>query len=213
MKQFLKNNSLTIVMFALFLLPLIGLSFAGWQHQNDERAGHNQKAQSYGAYIISGDFVEAVFENWESEFLQMWALVVLTAFLRQKGAPESKQAQAHSSRLSIIHGRSQRQGTAVRHLLYGHSLGLALLGLFIVSVALHAAGGVSAYNEQAAQHGQQQLSYGGYLASAQFWFESLQNWQSEFLAVGSLLVLSVFLRERGSPQSKPVGESNAKTGS
>jgi hypothetical protein len=207
----LKNNGLSVAMFTIFLITLIGMSIVGWQHENNQLQSHNSPTQSYGQYVTGGDFVEAVFENWESEFLQMWALVVLTVFLRQKGSTDSKPMRGKapedtSSRLSIIRAKDWRQRSrAIGHTLYAHSLGLALLSIFIVSFILHAAGGVSAYNETAQLHGSETLSIFGYIGTAQFWFESLQNWQSEFLAVGTLLVLSIYLRERGSQQSKPVG--------
>lgn len=214
-----RNNGLAIAMFSIFTISLVGMSIAGWHTENSELQDHGQPAQKYGQYIASGNFIEAVFENWESEFLQMWALVVLTVFLRQKGSADSKPLRGKapedtSSRLSIMNARSWRQrGKAMTHILYAHSLGLALLSIFIVSFILHACGGVSAYNEEAMRHGGQTISVLGYIGSSQFWFESLQNWQSEFLAVGTLLILSIYLRERGSQQSKPVGRKyDHKTG-
>jgi hypothetical protein len=205
------NNGLSIAMFGIFVAAVVGMSIVGWMHENDELISHGQPSQSYGEYVTSGSFVEAVFENWESEFLQMWALVILTVFLYQKGSSDSKPIrgkapQDTSSRFSIIRavGWRRRKEAAV-HTVYSHSLGIALLLLFIVSFVLHAAGGVSAYNETALQHGEPTMSMVRYIASSQFWFESLQNWQSEFLAVGTLLLLSIYLRERGSQQSKPVG--------
>jgi len=215
----LKNNGLAVAMFGIFLLSIIGMSVVGWHTENSDLQEHNQPRQSYGQYVTSGNFVEAVFENWESEFLQMWALVVLTVFLRQKGSSDSKPMrgkapQDTSSRLSILSADDWKQRSkAFGHFLYAHSLGLALLSIFVVSFMLHAAGGVNAYNETARLHGEETLSLLGYVGSSQFWFESLQNWQSEFLAVGTLLVLSIYLRERGSQQSKPVGKRyNHKTG-
>jgi hypothetical protein len=211
MTRFLKNNGLAIAMFSIFLVTLVGMSLTGWQTENNSLQDHRQATQSYGEYLTSGSFIEAVFENWESEFLQMWALVMLTVFLYQKGSADSKPLrgdakQDTSSRLSIIRAGSwKKRGKALAHGLYAHSLGLALLAIFVVSFWLHAAGGVSAYNQEVLLHGGQTLSIFGYIGSSQFWFESLQNWQSEFLAVGSLLVLSIYLRERGSQQSKPVG--------
>jgi hypothetical protein len=217
-KKWLYNNSLTVVMFSIFAVTLIGMSVVGWQVANDELRNHHQPSESYAEYLVSGDFVEAVFENWESEFLQMWALVMLTIFLRQKGSTDSKKLvnadnpQDTSSRYSIIRATTWSQKKrAVLHGLYSHSLGLALLGLFLLSFILHAAGGASAYNEEALQHGEQAVSVIQYLGTSQFWFESLQNWQSEFLAVGALIVLSIYLRERGSQQSKPVGKSYDST--
>lgn len=206
-------------MFGIFFVTIVGMSVAGWQTENSERNGHGQLAQSYGEYVASGGFMEAVFENWESEFLQMWALVILTVFLYQKGSADSKPlrgraAQDTRTRYAIIRAQGWRQrGRAAGHWLYAHSLGLALLAIFAVSFLLHAVGGVDAYNESARLHGGETLSLGEYMVSSKFWFESLQNWQSEFLAVGTLMVLSIYLRERGSTESKPVGKRfDHKTG-
>lgn len=219
LRRFFKNNGLSSILFAIFAMSIIGMSIAGWLADTNERHDHHQPAQSYGAYVTGGSFVEAVFENWESEFLQMWALVVLTVFLYQKGSADSKPlrgaaSQDTASRYAIIRARSWRQrGKGVLHGLYAHSLGLALLVLFIASFMLHAIGGTSAYNETALQHGGKVVNVFEYVVSSQFWFESLQNWQSEFLAVGILLILSIYLRERGSEQSKPVGKKyNKQTG-
>jgi hypothetical protein len=217
--SFLKNNGLSIAMFAIFFVTLVGMSVVGWQHENNDRHDHQQAPQSYVDYVASGNFVEAVFENWESEFLQMWALVILTVYLRQKGSTDSKalrgeSPQDTSSRLSIIRAASwKKRGQALGHAIYAHSLGLALLGIFVLSFILHAIGGTHAYNETALLHGNATLSVFAYVGTSQFWFESLQNWQSEFLAIGTLLVLSIVLRERGSQQSKPVGKRyDHKTG-
>ena len=218
-KKFLHENGLSLWMFGLFAVFITGLSVAGYLYQNEQLAAHGQLAQGYTAYITSGEFIEAVFENWESEFLQMAALVIGTIFLRQKGSADSKKLRGKdavdtSSRYRIITASSWRlHGKALWHTIYGNSLSLALIALFVVSFALHAGGGVAAYNSEAALHAEPQLTVWQYVATSQFWFESLQNWQSEFLAVGTLLVLSIFLRQRGSPESKPIGEPHAKTGS
>lgn len=216
--RFLRNNGLSLCMFGLFLIFLIGLSITGHVQSNEMLQSHSKAPQTYLTYVSSGEFVEAVFENWESEFLQMATLVIATIFLRQKGSTDSKKVRGKesvdtSSRYAIIHAtswRTRRKG--LRELLEAHSLGLSLIALFVLSFALHAFGGVAAYNEDAALHGESQLSTLAYVGSTTFWFESFQNWQSEFLAVGTLLVLSIFLRERGSPESKAVGDPNHKTG-
>jgi hypothetical protein len=216
--KFFFENSLSIVLLTLFLVFLIGLSITGWIEQNNELMAHGQSAQDYLSYIVSGEFGEAVFENWESEFLQMWALVMLTIVLRQKGSADSKKLNGKSkvdvpSRYSIIRSRNWKdRGKAVGEFFTAHSLGLALLSIFIVAFVLHAVTGVAAYNNEQLQHGQPEVSIWEYMVSSRFWFESFQNWQSEFLAVGVLLLLSVFLFERGSPESKPLGEPHDKTG-
>ena len=218
--NFWSNNSLSIVLFALFFVFTVGMSVAGWQAANSEAATHNQSQQSYGQYIVSGDFIEGIFENWESEFLQMWALVGLTIWLRQKGADDSKPLrgktpQDTSSRYSIVRSTNWAQRKkAIKRAVYSRSLSLALLAMFIVSFSLHAAGGAAKYNQAAQSHNDQsRVNIIGYMGTSQFWYESLQNWQSEFLAIGVLLLLSIKLRQRGSPESKPVGKRyNAKTG-
>jgi hypothetical protein len=215
---FFKENSLSLVLFGFFFVFLIGLGITGYIQHNEQLEEHGQSAISLVQYILSGDFIEAVFENWESEFLQMGALVVLTIFLRQKGSADSKKLRGESevdtsSRYSIIHGTDwRRRGRAVRSFFASNSLSLVLFGLFLASFVLHAIGGTNAHNDEAVWHGEEAISVLTYVTTAQFWYESFQNWQSEFLAVGALLVLSVFLRQRGSPESKPVGAPNAKTG-
>ena len=172
----------------------------------------------YGAYLRSPEFLEPTAENWESEFLQMGAYVVLTAFLVQKGSAESKdpdQAEPVDRRPDPNRpgapGPVRRGGGALA--LYRHSLSLAFLALFAVSFVLHAIGGAGAYNQEQAAHGRpERVSALGYMGTARFWFQSPQNWQSEFLAVLAIVVLTIFLREHGSPESKPVDAAHAETG-
>lgn len=215
---FVRNNSLSIVLFGLFFIFLIGLGVTGYINQNGQLEEHGKPAISVVSYLGSGEFIEAVFENWESEFLQMGALVVLTIFLRQKGSADSKKLRGRQevdarSKYSVTAARGiSKKRTAIGHVLYSNSLSIALFALFIFSFAMHAVSGASAYNEEALLHGQQTVTVLVYVMTAQFWFESFQNWQSEFLAVGALLILSIFLRQRGSPESKKIGDPNDKTG-
>jgi hypothetical protein len=208
------DNSLAIVIFSIFLIAILGMSIAGWQSNNETLAEHGQPGLSYGSYLVTGEFGEGVFENWESEFLQMWALIILTIYLRQKGSSDSKPLRGSSpqdttSRYSIIRSNTWHQRKkAAGHFFYRHSLGLSMLALFLGSFTLHALLGTAAHNDEAAQHGSEAVSVIGYVATSQFWYESLQNWQSEFLAIGALLVLSIKLREAGSPESKPVGKAH-----
>jgi hypothetical protein len=218
MKKIIRENSLSIVMFSLFLATLIGLVIVGFYHENEQLGEHNQPPKSLVQFVASGSFTEAVFENWESEFLQMGSLVLFTIWLVQKGAADSKKLSEDDpknapSRYSIIRASSwDERVEAVKESLYANSLTIALFGIFILSFILHAVSGTAAANEEARWHGGEQQSIWGYIASSQFWFESFQNWQSEFLAVGALLVLSIFLRQRYSPESKPVEASDKKTG-
>jgi Domain of unknown function (DUF6766) len=220
MRRFLRENGLSTVMFGLFLVFLLLQSLAGWRAANQENQQHGQPAESYLAYVGSGSFVEATFENWESEFLQMAGFVLLTVFLRQKGSPESKRLRGEepvdedprqARERQGVPGPVRRGGLALA--VYQNSLSLALVALFLLSFLLHALGGHADHNQQQLEHGQPPTSLVGFVTSSQFWFQSFQNWQSEFLAVFALTVLGVFLRQRGSPESKPVAAPHTETGS
>jgi hypothetical protein len=218
MWSFIRSNSLTIVFFSIFLLCLLGQSLAGHSVHNEDQNEHGSPSTSYAAYIRSGHFVEATFENWESEFLQMAAFVILTAFLYQKGSSQSRRP-GEVERVDLIPADSRyrpdspwpvhRGGLVLR--VYEHSLSLALFALFLLSLALHARGGVEEYNREQMLHGSPGISVLQYVTTSRFWFESFQNWQSEFLSVGVIIVLSIFLRERGSPESKAVDEPHSET--
>jgi hypothetical protein len=219
MRTFLRNNGLSLVLGSLFLALLVAQVFAGQRQYNQERAGHGEGAVALREYLGTGHFVEATAENWESEFLQMAAYVLLTAFLYQKGSSESKTPGERESvdrdpRKVRKHPSMPwpvRQGGWVLRL-YEYSLSIAFLVLFAVSFVLHAIGGMRLFNEEQLAHGSEPLSLGQYMATAQFWFESFQNWQSEFLAIVSMVLLSIVLRHRGSPESKPVDAPHSHTG-
>jgi hypothetical protein len=216
MKRFWRQNSLSIVCIALFLAFWVGHAAAGWRHELDERRQHGQGGVSLAAYVTSGDFWESTAENWESEFLQMAAFVIFTVFLRQRGSPESKPLEGDPELERTARRRPgapwpvQRGGWVLK--VYENSLFLSLLGLFLFSFAIHAIAGARAFSEEQAQHGGASVSALAYLATSRFWFESFQNWQSEFLSVGVLAVLGIWLRQRGSPESKPVNARHAETG-
>jgi hypothetical protein len=205
-------------MFGLFLVFLVAQSVAGYRTDNNDNAEHGQARESYAAYLTSGAFVEATFENWESEFLQMGAYVLLTAWLIQKRSPESKKPDGEPADADPraerdkpdAPGPVRRGGLALT--LYEHSLSTALFALFLLSFVLHALGGHAEFNQQQLEHGQAAVSLWSFVTSSEFWFQSMQNWQSEFLAVAALAVLGIFLRERGSPESKPVAAPHAQTG-
>jgi hypothetical protein len=180
---------------------------------------HGEAAVSVLEYLRTGAFVEATFENWESEFLQMGMYVLQTVFLFQKGSSESKpmgQAapQDEDPRHATIKAATpwpvRRGGWVLK--LYEHSLSIMFFALFLMSFVLHLVGGTQDYNSDQESHGQPTVSVLGYLATSRFWFESFQNWQSEFLAVAVLVGASVYLREKGSPESKPVAEPHYETG-
>ncbi|MGC3982876.1 MAG: hypothetical protein QM808_16620 [Steroidobacteraceae bacterium] len=208
-KSIWKNNGLSIVVFALFAAFLVAQCFTGWVDENAERLEHGLMVQSLWAYLCSGSFLEVTMENWESEFLQMFAYVLLTAMLYQRGSAESKAIPDESSPDDSSPDNSSRpqqrcSPRTFKRWLYEHSLSLAFLALFLFAFVLHAIGGMENYNEQLALHRQPALTLLQYFISARFWFESFQNWQSEFLSLGAMAVLSIFLREKGSPESKPV---------
>ena len=218
MRRVLRDNGLSITMFALFLIFIVAQSIAGYKASNSDNEEHRQPRESYGEYLTSGAFVEATFENWESEFLQLGAYVLLTALLIQKGSPESKNPDSNESDEDPrtkrddpgAPGPVRRGGLALS--VYEHSLSIALFALFLLSFVLHALGGHAEFNQQQLEHGQAAVSLWSFVTSSQFWFQSMQNWQSEFLAVGTLAVLGIFLRQRGSPESKPVAAPHAQTG-
>jgi hypothetical protein len=219
MRKQLRDNSLSLAMFGLFVLCLLGHSVAGYYDYNDDQHAHQQSFLSYTAYLTSGHFWATVFENWESEFLQMAAYVIFTVFLVQRGSAESKDPDtaeevdedpSHHQHDLQAPGPVRRGGLALT--LYAHSLSTVLVVLFVLSFLGHAASGTHHYNHEQRAHGQAPVSIRQYVTTSRFWFESFQNWQSEFLAMGTLAVLSIWLRERGSPESKPVHRSHAATG-
>lgn len=209
MRSFIKDNSLSLALLILFVLSLIGQSLAGWVDFNREQHLQNAPTTDYLKYLLNAHFLEAVFENWESEFLQMAAFVFLTVFLRQKGSPESKPVDGHAAVDKVVMTPQapwpvKRGGWVLS--LYQNSLSLALFLLFLVSFILHAVTGVRKFNtERLAEGNGETLSVLQYMSDAHFWYESFQNWQSEFLSIAVLVVLAIFLRQKGSPESKPVG--------
>jgi hypothetical protein len=219
MKQFFHRNGLSIVLFGLFILSEVGLSIVGQQQYNHEQRQHGQLPLGYFEYITSGSFMEATMENWESEFLQMFAYVLLTAFLYQQGSAESRKLDEpepvdRDPRLADKTAETPwpvRKGGLVLKL-YENSLSLGLFLLFALSFALHAVAGAREHSLQELAHGGQTVTAVQYLSTAQFWFESLQNWQSEFFSIGMMVVLSIVLRQRRSPESKPVNSPHRKTG-
>jgi hypothetical protein len=218
MSRFWRNNGLSLVLFVMFAVTLLGQSLVGHRHENEQREDHGQPPQGYAAYVASPAFLEVTMENWESEFLQMAVYVLLTVFLFQKGSSESKDPEAKEEVDRQPDPKRKGAPWAVRKggvvlAIYRNSLGLALGLLFLVSFVLHAVGGAGEYNQEQASHGGGTVSVLEYVGTSRFWFESLQNWQSEFLAIFTMVVLSIFLRQHGSPESKPVDAANDETGS
>jgi hypothetical protein len=219
MKRIWRENGLSIVLFVLFAVFLGGQSYVGMLDENDQREQHGEAAVTYVEYVTSGGFVESVMENWESEFLQMGVYVIFTVFLFQRGSSESKPISDDDpvNRDPRRFKNKQRAPWPVRKgglwlRVYENSLSLAFFLLFALSFVLHAVGGAESHNEERTAHGEAPLTVLEYASSARFWFESFQNWQSEFLAIWAMVVLSIFLRQRGSPESKPVDAPHAQTG-
>jgi len=214
----LKNNGLTIVLLLMFAVCIGGQWIAGWHVANEDAARHGQALMSLSAYAMSPEFLSSVFENWESEFLQMSFYVVLTAFLVQRGSAESKDPdESPRDRNLDIQAfqpgapRILRWGPLWRAL-YAQSLGIALGLLFILSFIVHWSQSARVAAQEALEHGQAAPTLIAYLGDAQLWFESFQNWQSEFLSTAALILLSIVLRQRESPESKPVAAPHGQTG-
>jgi hypothetical protein len=218
--RWIRLRALLTVNLVLFALFLVGLLLTGHAHENAELTDHGQPPQSLGQYVVSSSFGEAVFENWESEFLQMGMYVLLTAYLVQKGSAESRpidepapqDEDPRSHRGDREAPWPVRQGSAALLKLYENSLAIAFGLVFLLSFWLHAVTGAAAYSEEQGMHGAQAVSAWEYLGTSQFWYESFQNWQSEFLAVAAIVGGSVYLRQRRSAQSKPVHAPHSETG-
>lgn len=209
------RNGLSIVVIALMIISLTGQVFTGWHTENKERTDEGQPAMALPQYLESGHFIQATFENWESEFLQMMLYVLLTISLRQKGSSESKPMDEETDvdKEPQVHARApwpvKKGGIWLR--LYKHSLSLAFGILFLISFILHFYGSLKDYNDEQQMKHQPLVPATAYISNSRFWFESFQNWQSEFLAVASIVILSIWLREKGSPESKPVAMPHDET--
>lgn len=219
MPRWLRDNSLSIVLFGLFAIFLMGQSLTGWRTYNAQQEEHREPTVGFGTYLTTGHFVEATFENWESEFLQMASYVLLTIWLIQKGSSESKPPGGDPEKdadprsvpdLGRAPGPVRRGGWQLT--LYENSLGITLALLFVLSFVLHALGGAREFSAEQVAHGQRPVDTMEFMTTSTFWFQSFQNWQSEFVAVGSIVVLTIFLRQRGSPESKPVAAPHDDTG-
>jgi hypothetical protein len=211
---FFRRNGLSIVVLALMLAAMAGQIISGRLVYNEELAQAGAPSLSLWEYLCSGHFVSATFENWESEFLQMGMYVVLSVSLRQKGSAESRTMNPAKERDSVEKGTAPwpvRKG-GVWLKLYENSLALAFMLLFLLSFLLHLEGSWRHEVAQRQLEGEPLIGLLQYLASSQFWFESFQNWQSEFLAVASLVILTIWLRQKDSPQSKPVEAPHSQTG-
>ncbi len=217
MKTFLRNNALSISFAILFLVSLLGQVYCGLTEYNKEILENGGSPVILKSYLMSGHFLQSTFENWESEFLQMMLFVVLTIFLQQKGSSESKDFDKEEEVDREPSARRKDAPWPVRAggwilEVYKHSLTIALTLLFLASFLLHFYGSLKDENEQLKLKGEPLETASNYIGGSRFWFESFQNWQSEFLSVFAIVILSIFLRQQGSPQSKPVDAPNKETG-
>jgi hypothetical protein len=218
---FLRSNSLSIFFLVIFLAALAGQSYAGWKAYNANEHDHEESAISYGRYITSSEFGQAVMENWQSEYLQFVLYIMATIWFVQRGSPESKRVRdrgRESEEEQELDGHARpdspalaRSAGGLGRLLYSNSL-LAWMGtIWLLSWFGQSVTGWSAYNSDQLGHGENGTNWIGYIGTSDFWEATLQNWQSEFLAVGSMAIFAVYLRQRGSPESKPVGAPHDET--
>lgn len=203
--------------FALFVLSLVGQVLTGIKQYNQEMEEEGGKQVSISQYFTSGHFFESTFENWESEFLQMGLFVILSISLYQKGSSESKDPDKKENVDREPNPRRKDAPWPVKKggvilLLYKNSLAISFFALFILSFLLHLHGSLKDYNEEQLLKGIQVQTPWQYLGNSKLWFESFQNWQSEFLSILCIIVFSIYLRQKGSPQSKPVDAPSMETG-
>jgi hypothetical protein len=221
LRRFIREHSLGLFFLTIFLMALVGQAIAGHVLHNEEASAHGGESISFWRYVVSSDFGNAVMENWQSEYLQFLLFMLATVWLLQRGSPESKQPEK-AGRESKRDQRIEEHATedsplwarvgGFRTKIYSNSLLIAMAIIFVGSWLAQSVTGWTDFNAEQTDHGDPTVSWIGYLGSATFWEATLQNWQSEFLAVGSFAALTIFLRQRGSPESKPVGAPHEATG-
>lgn len=214
MRRLLRDNGLSLFFFALFVLAIVGQSIAGFLRTNEQLAQHGMPVQSYPDFVFSSDFIVDVAENWQSEFLQFLLFIAATVWFVQRGSPESKLpgdegVGTDEDQKIGEHAPENAPEVAKRRgwrlVVYENSLVIVMGAIFVLSWLMQSLSGVVVANDEAAQHGEPALSWGDYVVSPEFWDRTLQNWQSEFLAVGTMVTFAIFLRQRSSAESKPVG--------
>jgi hypothetical protein len=221
MRTFVRHNGLSIVFLGLFLGAIVMQAVAGHADFNEGQDQHGDAHVSFVRYVSSSDFATAVMENWQSEYLQFTLFIVLTVWLIQRGSPESKEL----GKEGVESDKDQKVGehaeeesprwakhSGIRRTIYENSLVLVMVAIWVASWFAQSVTGVTEYNADRLDHHQATVSWAEYLTRSDFWEKTLQNWQSEFLAVGSMAILAVYLRQRGSPESKPVGAPHHATG-
>jgi hypothetical protein len=220
-KRFVKHNGLSIFFLVLFLAALFFQAVAGHADFNEDQDRHGNPHMSFGRYVLSSQYGTAVLENWQSEYLQFTLFILTTVWLLQRGSPESKeldQAGRESDEKQQVGPHAGPGSPAwakvdgIRRAIYENSLLIVMAAIWVASWFAQSVTGVSEYNTERLDHHQLPVSWFDYLGRPDFWEKTLQNWQSEFLAVGSMAILAVYLRQRGSPESKPVGAAHEATG-
>jgi hypothetical protein len=221
-RLWLRQNSLSLVFLVLFLVAVFGQSLAGQRAYNEEQLEHGSATISYARYLTSSDFGQAVTENWQSEFLQFSLFILATVWLVQRGSNESKKPECaglESDEKQLVGPHAQRNSPrwakvgGFRTWVFSNSLLLVMAAIFVAAWFVQSATGWTKYNAEQRDHDAPTVSWAGYVSSSSFWEDTLQNWQSEFLAVGTMAVFTIYLRQRGSPESKPVGAPHTETGS
>jgi hypothetical protein len=217
--KLLRSSSLSIFFLAIFLAALVGQAFAGWAQFNDQQIAQGMGEISLGRYLRSADFAVDVMENWQSEYLQFLLYIVATVFFIQVGSPESPAHGGLGTDKEQKVGRYVQEDSpkwakagGARTAIFSWSLTLVMGAIFVASWLAQSVGGWAAFNETRLEQLQDPVSWGSYLGNPDFWSRTLQNWQSEFLAVGSMAVLAIYLRQRGSAESKAVGDPHDSTG-
>jgi hypothetical protein len=221
MRRFLRDNSLSLFFLALFVLALVGQSIAGYNLVNQEAQEHGEPALSYWRYLVSSEFGADVMENWQSEWLQFWLFALATVWFVQRGSNESKAPEE----IGLESDQKQRVGGYApanaprwaklddwRRTVFSYSFTIVMGMIFLSTWFAQSVTSWSTYNNEQSEHDQATVSWATYVTSSDFWARTLQNWQSEFLAVGTMAVLTIYLRQRGSPESKPVGATHYETG-
>jgi hypothetical protein len=221
MRRWIHDQSLTLFFLAIFFLALIGQSFAGLHDFNAEQAAHGEQAYSYWRFVVSSQFGGDVMENWQSEFLQFTLIILATVWLVQRGSTESKklddagQMTDKDERIGRHAPETAPRWAKVKNwrlTLYENSLGLAMATIFFGTWFAQSVTNWTSYNSEQTEHGEPVVTWVTYILRADFWNRTLQNWQSEFLAVATMAAFSIYLRQRGSAESKPVGAPHDETG-
>jgi hypothetical protein len=221
MRRFFKDNGLGVFFGALFLATVVAQAFVGHADFNHRQIADHGDPVSLGRYVSSSDFLVDVLENWQSEYLQFTLFILVTVWLIQRGSPESKERGKEGGESDVDQAVGEHAGPesprwarvgGVRTRLYSNSLVIVMSAIWLASWAGQAITGRVAYNAEQFDHTETAVSFLRYLGTSDFWNRTLQNWQSEFLAVGSMAVLAIYLRQRGSPESKPVGAPHDATG-